>query len=481
MYQHTTVSNNNNWGACPECKGRGKRHRRLSKKARLLYQKELEDFHSNDSEKLPPKRPKGQAYLCKPCKGSGLITQAKPTESSEHYPNVSIIGGGIGGVALAVACLHRGIPFQLYERDNSFNARAQGYGLTLQQASSAIHGLGITSLDKGIISTRHIVHDTDGNIIGEWGVRKWGTSKKQRTPKRTNIHIARQALRHTLLKQLEPFHKICWNHQLVNIRGNELTFLSDEQEITYSSDLIVGADGIRSTVRRHYLPEATLPLQYLGCIVILGICPLSRLAKIESELLDSATVFQTANGHERIYMMPYSAESIMWQLSFPIAEEDAIALSKQGSSALKAEACRRTLWHSPVPEIMSQTEEVLISGYPVYDRKLLQPHHFDNQVHSTLIGDAAHPMSPFKGQGANQALLDALSLARKIQLNCRPQSNWREIGIRQAVLYDFEEEMLSRSAVKVRDSSEAARFLHSEAVLHPANEPRGRIFKILDT
>ncbi len=58
------------------------------------------------------------------------------------YPNVAIIGGGIGGVALAVACLHRGIPFTLYERDRDFAARSQGYGLTLQQACKAIEGLG---------------------------------------------------------------------------------------------------------------------------------------------------------------------------------------------------------------------------------------------------------------------------------------------------------------------------------------------------
>jgi ubiquinone/menaquinone biosynthesis C-methylase UbiE len=50
------------------------------------------------------------------------------------------------------------------------------------------------------------------------------------------------------------------------------------------------------------------------------------------------------------------------------------------------------------------------------------------------------------------------------------------LGLRQSVLTDFESEMLERSASKVKDSAEAAKFLHSDVVLLEANEPRGRIF-----
>ena len=60
--------------------------------------------------------------------------------------------------------------------------------------------------------------------------------------------------------------------------------------------MVVGADGIRSTVRKLLIGEGSSPLRYLGCIVILGICPLEALKDVDSELLDSATVFQTANG-----------------------------------------------------------------------------------------------------------------------------------------------------------------------------------------
>ena len=98
----------------------------------------------------------------------------------------------------------------------------------------------------------------------------------------------------------------------------------------------------------------------------------------------------------------------------------------------------------------------------------------------TLIGDAAHPMSPFKGQGANQALLDALALAREIYIGCRPLSKWRDAGVRESVLTKFELEMLERSATKVKDSAEAAQFLHTKIVLYEGDEPRGRVLKRKD-
>lgn len=472
------------WKSCPNCQGRGKKSQRIRKKARLAYQRALKEFkESNHKEENAPLPPKGHLKICDACSGSGLVSSNQfPVSDVENLPHVAIVGGGIGGVALAVACLHRGIPFTLFERDSNFNARSQGYGLTLQQASKAMDGFGIRYLDQSITSTRHVVHNIEGEILGEWGMRKWVESQSKKAPKKTNIHIARQSLRLALLEQLGDEKSIKWNHQFIDYNTDgesvHLNFLVNGKIKSTRADLIVGADGIRSGVRQKFLGEKIAPLRYLDCMVILGICSLDSIENIKSELLDSATVFQTANGVERMYMMPYDGTSVMWQFSFPIAESKAKIQSSHGAASLKNETLKRTQdWHDPIPQIIQATSTSLVSGYPVYDRELLDKSAFTKAENLTLIGDAAHPMSPFKGQGANQALLDALSLARAISTGCRPQSNWKEIGIRKSALIPFEKEMLSRSASKVKDSAAAAQFLHSDVVLHEGDEPRGRVLK----
>lgn len=469
------------WTICSECYGCGKKNLRLRKKARLRYQIAINEFEKTQSEGKFSVRPKITQYLCDNCSGSGLIPASScPLVDSENYPHVAIIGAGIGGVALAVACLHRGIPFTLYERDSSFDARAQGYGLTLQQASNAIKGFGLFHLKDGGKSTRHVVHTTEGKEIVEWGLRTH--SKVKKSPKRINVHIPRQALRLALLEQLGEHDTVQWGHRLVGFRhcedrSVELSFQVNGEMKNVKADLVVGADGLRSVVRSLLIGESITPLRYLDYMVILGICSLEAVKDVESSLLDSTTVFQTVNGHERIYMMPYSLDSVMWQLSFPMPEDEAKVLSGRGAQALKDEACRRAQWHEPIPQILSATLPAKISGYPVYDRELLKSELLEKVGAVTLIGDAAHPMSPFKGQGANQALLDALALARHISVSCATLPKWRETGLRKIVLTEFEEEMLARSASKVKDSAEAVKLLHSKGVLREGDGPKDRVFK----
>ena len=87
----------------------------------------------------------------------------------------------------------------------------------------------------------------------------------------------------------------------------------------------------------------------------------------------------------------------------------------------------------------------------------------------TLLGDAAHPMSPFKGQGANQALLDAVQLARALRkFACAP----RDSPSLPQILDSYEAEMMSRASAKVLASRTASEFLHCSAATVPANTTR---------
>ncbi len=458
MPQYNAISN---CTVCITCNGSGFINKRNKKQSRQAQQ-----------DKYTP-------VVCAVCQSTGLqANENSIIPINNNLPHVAIVGAGIGGVALAIACMHRGIPFTLFEKDSSFLERSQGYGLTLQQASKAIRALGIDALPGGVVSTRHLVHDVHGKVIGEWGMRRYVQDVTKQNAKRHNMHIARQTLRATLLEQLTNV-PIAWGHQLLQFSKQEnekiaMQFAVDNKIVNMQADILVGADGIRSVVRNALLNDAHLPLQYLGCIVILGICALQKLPNVQSSLLDGATVFQTVNGIERIYMMPYSDDAIMWQMSFPMLEVDAKILSEQGPQALKVEACKRAQWHTPIPEILAATNTTDITGYPVYDRAMMQISDFANFGNITLLGDAAHPMSPFKGQGANQALIDAVQLARSIYINCREGLQWQEKGLRALALENYEKEMLERSAVKVKASAEAAALLHSDAVLLAGDVPRGR-------
>jgi hypothetical protein len=196
---------------CTTCRGQGKIKRAPSKKQKLRHKRaKLQDDNTPLPSRIDP---------CKKCNQTGLSPtsdfDSEVKATSKRLPQVAIIGGGLGGLALGIALSHRGIPFQIFERDTSFLQRKQGYGLTLQQASRALASFGINALEEGVTSTRHVVHTIDGKAVGEWGFRKWGREETKRPPKRQNVHIARQAVSFGIRRFVDrcmmcfPHHFLC--------------------------------------------------------------------------------------------------------------------------------------------------------------------------------------------------------------------------------------------------------------------------------
>lgn len=104
--------------------------------------------------------------------------------------------------------------------------------------------------------------------------------------------------------------------------------------------------------------------------------------------------------------------------------------------------------------MIKSTDVSLVMGIPAYDRLVELPE--TKLIESiALLGDAAHPMSPFKGQGANQALLDAVSLGNSLI---------KATSINEAITF-YETEMIKRVRSKVELSRERVKSFHDPNIL----------------
>eukprot|EP00516_Mucochytrium_quahogii_P010972 CAMPEP_0203785454 /NCGR_PEP_ID=MMETSP0100_2-20121128/1042_1 /ASSEMBLY_ACC=CAM_ASM_000210 /TAXON_ID=96639 /ORGANISM=" , Strain NY0313808BC1" /LENGTH=514 /DNA_ID=CAMNT_0050687571 /DNA_START=533 /DNA_END=2074 /DNA_ORIENTATION=+ len=414
--------------------------------------------------------------------------------------HIGIIGAGIGGLGLALGLGRIGFRVTVYDRDGTFNERKQGYGLTLQQG---LHAMKFFQLDipKDTPSTSHFAFDPNGRILGYFGSefseffeKKDAYSKKTKGKfsgeGKYNVHIPRQHLRFMLWDAIRRENlenvQVEWGYKAVDVscetpHDTIRVGLRNHAElgvIYKTHNMVVGADGIFSSTRELLLGDT---LNFLGCVVVLGIAPIRHP-------LTHQRVCETMDGVTRIYSMPFTStegvgietdpslqgkDSIMWQLSFPVDSLDEAREICRSGETLKVEALRRCgSWHAPIPDMLQATSQNLISGHPVYDRPELDPGLLKTEKDKrnlgdliTLLGDAAHPMTPFKGQGANQALLDSRDLVALLES--------REFFQRRQECLDlFEAGMCKRSAPKVNGSRVAAKLLHTALATKPHEEDK---------
>ena len=444
--------------------------------------------------------------------------------------SIAIIGGGLGGLAAALALQQSGFNVIVYERDNLFSDRKQGYGLTLTNNSKGpLAKLGVLNevLAKDCPSYRHFVFKPSGTLLGYYGRELKETISNdaisQDSNTRGNIRIPRQDLRNILLNKLKP-GTVMWDHSLVSYdednEGISLFFDSNKESEGLSrksirANLLIGADGINSVVRRindtlNY-DVIQSPLRYIGVSVIIG------LSKAVHPLVNKGGFYVLDGKHHRLFVMPFREASAcltctqrtgdelkqcddcnstcqltMWQLSFSgVDEKEGLRLKKASSEDIKAEAMRRTSsWLEPVAALIHQTSAADVWATPLYDRDPMQqrpksktsatsakrqklhpddasvriPTNYSCPQKVTVLGDAAHPMSMFKGQGCNQAMEDGPLLASWL---ARPGLSTANVVTR---LRCFEREMVARSASKVIGSRQAAELYHSPQALE---EPFG--------
>jgi 2-polyprenyl-6-methoxyphenol hydroxylase-like FAD-dependent oxidoreductase len=351
--------------------------------------------------------------------------------------NIAIVGGGLSGLAAALALQNEGMRnITVYERDNHFHERKQGYGLTLtKNFKGPLAALGVLPdcLQHDCPSICHWALTSEGKVLGFYGtLNEAGDDVKPFDPilnapgTRGNLRVPRQDLRHFLLQRLSP-GTIRWGHALRSFTEDpdgvtlhwHATPASDGQDGTpppSRCDVLVGADGVRSVVRA--LRDAkeqekgfpVAPLQYLRVAVILGISSYTHA------LVDRQG-FYVLGSEQRLFTMPFRPPSdrapalTMWQLSFRLdSVQDAHALRQLHPAALLQEAQRRTTaWPHPAHALVAHTALGEVWATPLFDRDPAPLRARDSRV--CVVGDAAHPMSMFKGQGANMAMEDGPLLA----------------------------------------------------------------------
>lgn len=314
--------------------------------------------------------------------------------------HVAIVGGGIGGLAAANALRHRGISVAVYEQAAVLGEVGAGvfiYPNSLRQLERM--GLGAALARVGAkVGPGSEYYRMDGSVVG-----KILTTDSSGWNGMYGMH--RADLLNVLADALPPA-SIHTGHRCVGFtqdeKGARLTF--ENGNVAYA-DVVLAADGINSVLQK-YVVEPSAP-EYSGCRAYRGLISAEKLPQWRPE------AHQVWMGHGKHFMVfPVRRGELLNYVGFvPTASETAESWSAVGDRDELAASFAG--WDPRVTELLDKVESCFWWG--LYDRKPL-----GRWVNGrlTLLGDAAHPMLPHLGQGANQAIEDGTALAVLLQ-KCR--------------------------------------------------------------
>ena len=303
--------------------------------------------------------------------------------------NIGIIGGGIGGVATAVALYKLGIKATIYERAPQLTEVGAGMMLW-PNATCVLKSLGL--LDEVALSsgpnTHFLVRASCGKILMDIALGKFDVPA---------LCTRRSDLLAALLSALP--------REQVRL-GREFAYLEERRSrvrvhfVDGSSaehDAVIGADGIRSRVRAQLFGVSD-PV-YRGYTIWRGVANYT-----------GATIRPGYNseswGHgSRFGMLGIGQGRFTWYATTNLPQREAPLPDERKSELLQ----RFAGWHEPIPALIESTELIIENG--AYD---LLPLANWTAGRVTLLGDAAHPCTPNLGQGGCMALEDALCLAKCI-------------------------------------------------------------------
>ncbi|WP_409345533.1 FAD-dependent monooxygenase [Paenibacillus sp. MBLB4367] len=351
-----------------------------------------------------------------------------------------IAGFGIGGLCAAIALQKAGWETVIFEKASE---RTEG-GAGIVMAANAMKALGKLGAAERV--------RMEGMEVGMAEIRTWDGKLITKLPARKQAErygspsylIHRAELRGILSDVLAPGTDVQFNKKLENWVQNKgkvtVTFADGTRA---EGDLLIGADGLHSTVREGLFGHT--PLRYSGYTALRGI----SVFRDERYPMAAGGGFEAWGPGKRFGFSHLGKGRIFWFAAINAPQGTMAPASERKRAALK----HFRGWYDPIEAVIEATEGAAVLAHDIFDRKPASTWH-DGCV--ALLGDAAHPMLPNLGQGGAQAIEDSLVLAACLE---------KHPSDIPAALLAYEQRRMARTNRIVRESRRMGRLVQLE---HPA-------------